>query len=42
MQAERELLALPVRMRGMRLTNPSQVAALEYVASTTLWSVADT
>ena len=36
MQAERELLVLPVRMRGMGLTNPSQVAALEYVASTTL------
>ena len=42
MQAERELLALPVRMRGMGLTNPSQVAALEYVASTTLWSVSST
>ena len=32
-QAERELLALPVRMGGMGLTNPSQVAALQYVAS---------
>ena len=32
-QAERELLALPVRMGGMGLTNPSQVAASEYVAS---------
>ena len=42
MQAERELLALPVRMRGMGLTNPSQAAALEYVASTTLWSVSST
>ena len=32
-QAERELLALPMRMGGMGLTNPSQVAASEYVAS---------
>ena len=30
---ERELLALPVRMGGMGLTNPSQEAATEYVAS---------
>ena len=29
----RELLALPVRMGGMGLTNPSQVAASEYIAS---------
>ena len=35
-QAERELLALPVRMGGMGLTNPSQVAPLEYVASTNI------
>ena len=33
-QVQRELLALPVRMGGIGLTNPSQVAALEYVAST--------
>ena len=33
-QVERELLALPVRMGGMGLTNLSQVAALEYVALT--------
>ena len=33
-QVERELLALPVRMGGMGLTNPSQVVALECVAST--------
>ena len=33
-QVVRELLALPVRMGGMGLTNPSQIAALEYVAST--------
>ena len=32
-QAERELLALPVRMRSMGLTNQSQVAALVYAAS---------
>ena len=32
-QAERELLALPARMGGMGLINPSQVAAVEYVAS---------
>ena len=32
-QAERELLAQTVRMRGMGLITPSQVAALEYVAS---------
>ena len=32
-QDERELLALPVRMGGMGLTNPSQEAASEYVAS---------
>ena len=32
-QGERELLALPVRMGGMGLTNPSQEAASEYVAS---------
>ena len=32
-QDERELLALPVRMGGMGLTNPSQKAASEYVAS---------
>ena len=30
---ERELLALPVRMGGMGLINPSQEAASEYVAS---------
>ena len=33
---ERKLLALPVRMGGMGLANPSQVAALEYVASTNI------
>ena len=33
-QVERELLALPVRMGGMGPTNPSQVSALEYVATT--------
>jgi len=32
-QDERELLALPVRMGGMGLTNPSQEATSEYVAS---------
>ena len=32
-QDERELLALPLRMRDMGLTNPSQEAASEYVAS---------
>ena len=32
-QGERELLALPVRMGGMDLTNPSQEAASEYLAS---------
>ena len=32
-QGERELLALPVRMGGIGLTNPSQEAASEYVAS---------
>ena len=32
-QGERDLLALPVRMGGMGLTNPSQEAASEYVAS---------
>ena len=32
-QGERELLSLPVRMGGMDLTNPSQEAASEYVAS---------
>ena len=32
-QGERELLALPVRMGGMDLTNPSQEAASDYVAS---------
>jgi len=32
-QNERELLALPVRMRGMGLTNLSQEAASEYIAS---------
>jgi len=31
--AERELLALPVRMGGMGLINLSQTAALEYAAS---------
>ena len=36
-QAELELLPLPVRMGGMGLTNPSQVAALEYVASTNIF-----
>ena len=32
-QDELELLALPVRMGGIGLTNPSQEAASEYVAS---------
>ena len=32
-QGERDLLALPVRMGGMGLRNPSQEAASEYVAS---------
>ena len=32
-EAERELLALPVRMGGMGLINPSQTAALECAAS---------
>ena len=32
-QGERELLALPVRMGGMGLTNPSKEAPSEYVAS---------
>ena len=32
-QDEGELLALPVRMGGMGLTNPSQETASEYVAS---------
>ena len=36
-QAERELLALPVRMGGMGLTNPSQVAASEYMASVNIF-----
>ena len=31
-EAERELLALPVRMGGMGLINPSQTTALECVA----------
>ena len=35
-QGERELLALPVRMGGMGLTNPSQEAASEYVAFVTI------
>lgn len=36
-QAERELLPLPVRMGSMGLTNPSQVAAVEYEASTNIF-----
>ena len=32
-QGERELLGLPVRVGGMGLTNPSQEASSEYVAS---------
>ena len=32
-ETERDLLALPVRMGGLGLTNPSQTAASEYAAS---------
>jgi len=32
-QAERDILALPVRMGGLGFTNPSQVAASEYTTS---------
>ena len=35
-QAEQELQALPVRMGGIGLTNPSQVAASQYVASSNI------
>ena len=36
-QAKLELMALPVRMGGMGLRNPSQAAALEYAASASIF-----